>query len=91
MPEPVPIRETPRFLERHFLPHQLAAVWQVSRATVVKWAREEPDLEPLQTCFRLIKGRRRHRMFMWRIPESVAQRIYEKHLGVNETYRRRTK
>lgn len=70
---------TPRFLERHFLPRELAALWGVSRSTVVEWAKQEPDLAPVPIGYRKGTAKRKGaRLGMWRIPESIAARMYDR-------------
>jgi len=78
--------EPARFDERHFLAGELAELWHVSRATVARWAMDEPDVLRVPIGIRARaaadgKPRKRAHLFMLRIPESVARRMWEKRLG----------
>jgi hypothetical protein len=67
------------FEERHFTVRELASMWRLSRefvrqvvqheAGVTEWVRQQP-------------GRRRYRVL--RVPQSVAERLYNRALGKAE-------
>lgn len=72
----------PLHLQRHFLARELADLWHVSRTTVTRWAEAEPDVLRVPIGIRGSgNGGKRARLFMLRIPESVAKRIYEQRIS----------
>ncbi len=62
--------------EQHFKPKQLAELWGFSTDTIRSWFESEPGIlvehRPEQMHKRSYKS--------MRIPESVARRVYERHL-----------
>ena len=62
--------------EQHFKPKQLAQLWGFSVDTIRTWFESEPGI--------LTENRpetmHKRRYMSMRIPESVARRVYERHL-----------
>ena len=65
--------------ERHYTVGELAARWGYGRTTVRRWFEDEPGVLR-QGEDRLRRGRKRPYVSL-RIPESVAMRVYRRHLG----------
>jgi hypothetical protein len=64
--------------ERHYNLTQLSNRWGFARGTLARWFEDEPGILRLGG-FRLRRGRKSAYISM-RIPESVAMRVYRKHL-----------
>ena len=60
--------------EKHYSPKELAAHWGVSSDTIIRLFSREPGI--LKLCPPTRKGVRRK--ITYRIPESVAQRVYDR-------------
>ena len=70
--------ETPaQFLEQHYMLPELAKRWGISYKTALAWFGDRPDVIRFGSEHRASK--RRH--VSVRVPESVAQKVYEEHLG----------
>ena len=69
----------PDFLERHFTLSELAKAWHISRATLIDWFRNEPDVVKYGSN-KLKKGRQRTHVSL-RVPEHVARRVYRRYAG----------
>ncbi len=63
--------------ERHFSPRELSECWGYSVDTIQRWAEGE---EGVLQCGSL-GGRGKRRKVTIRIPESIAARIYKKHIS----------
>lgn len=74
---------TPRLLERHFSPAELAEHWNLSEDTVRRIFERESDVLIFENPERESSRRRR----TMRIPESVAERVYRR-LGARQFDRR---
>jgi hypothetical protein len=70
------------FNEQHFKPDELAKYWGVDGDTIRRLFRSEPGVLVIQ---RPEKMHKRGYASM-RIPESVAKRVYEKHLSKGKRY-----
>jgi hypothetical protein len=68
-----------RFEERHFTVPELAAMWRLSREFVRQVVQHEPGVTE---WVRQEPGRRRYRVL--RVPQSVAERLYNRALGKAE-------
>jgi hypothetical protein len=68
--------------ERHFKPAELAAVWNYSESTIVRWFRDEPGV--LKCLPKKRRSGARVRVEL-RIPESVAGRVYLERTGTIST------
>jgi hypothetical protein len=64
--------------EKHYTVAELAKMWGFGRTTVRRWVENEPGVLR-QGESRLRRGRKRHYVSL-RIPESVAMRVYRRHL-----------
>lgn len=68
--------------ERHFKPDELAKLWGVAVNTIRRLFRDVPGVLVIE---RPEKMHKRGYCSM-RIPESVAKRVYEKHLSKGKRY-----
>jgi len=70
------------FNERHYKPAELAKLWGWNASKVRDWFRSEPEV--------LMEDRpeqmHKRGYTSMRIPESVAKRVYEKHLSKEKRY-----
>jgi hypothetical protein len=64
--------------EKHYTVRELADAWHMGRTTVRRWFEDEPDVLR-QGESRLRRGHKRPYVSL-RIPRSVAERVYRKHL-----------
>jgi hypothetical protein len=64
--------------EKHYTVGELAKAWHIGRTTATRWFQDEPGVLR-QGEGRLRRGRKRPYVSM-RIPQSVAERVYRKHL-----------
>jgi hypothetical protein len=64
--------------EQHFTLTQLSKRWGFARGTLARWFADEPGILRMGSS-RLRRGRRSAYVSM-RIPESVAMRVYRRHL-----------
>jgi hypothetical protein len=64
------------FEERHFTVPELASIWRLSREFVRQVVQHEPGVTE---WVRQEPGRRRYRVL--RVPQSVAERLYNRALG----------
>jgi hypothetical protein len=64
------------FEERHFTVPELASMWRLSREFVRQVVQHEPGVTE---WVRQQPGRRRYRVL--RVPQSVAERLYQRALG----------
>jgi hypothetical protein len=72
--EPPPVIRNPSVLERHLTPAEIAHAWQIDETTVRRIFIDEPGVLKLG---RPVAGRDKQSYVTLRIPESVAQRIYD--------------
>jgi hypothetical protein len=77
MPDTQKEQQTPAWTERHFSPKELAALWNVSNATIMNIFRREPGVLLLHPPRR--RGVRTK--ITMRIPESVVERVYRRFGG----------
>ena len=61
-------------METHYTVFELAKIWKVSHMTVRRWCESEPDL----LRYGSEESRYGRRRIFYRIPESVAIRMYRK-------------
>ena len=66
---------SPLIFERHFSPRTLAELWNFSEDTIVRWFEDQPDV--LKCGSDGARGKRRK--LTLRIPQSVADRVYQEH------------
>lgn len=71
-----PSEKTEPFEERHFTVPELASMWRLSREFVRQVVQHEPGVTE---WVRQQPGRRRYRVL--RVPQSVAERLYNRALG----------
>lgn len=67
---------TEPFAERHYTVNELASMWRLSGEFVRQLVQHEPGVTE---WVRQQPGRRRYRVL--RVPQSVAERVYERALG----------
>jgi AraC-like DNA-binding protein len=70
-----PVKPSP--IEKHYTVGELAERWHLSPKTVRRWFEEEEDV----LCHGSPTTRARRGYWTMRIPESVMNRVYQKHLG----------
>ena len=80
-----PSEKTEPFEERHFTVPELATMWRLSREFVRQVVQHEPGVTE---WVRQQPGRRRYRVL--RVPQSVAERLYNRALGKAEVDSDRT-
>ena len=80
-----PSEKTKPFEERHFTVPELATKWRLSREFVRQVVQQEPGVTE---WVRQQPGRRRYRVL--RVPQSVAERLYNRALGKAEDEADRT-
>jgi hypothetical protein len=77
MLSPAPIRPAQTRVdpfERHYTPKELAEIWRLDESTMRRMFQDEPGVLKIGST-----GRRNKRDYVTlRIPESVAQRVYER-------------
>jgi hypothetical protein len=73
------------FEEHHFTVPELASMWRLSREFVRQVVQDEPGVTE---CVRQQPGRRGYRVL--RVPQSVAERLYNRALGKAEREARQT-
>lgn len=66
----------PTVFERHFTPKTLAELWSLSEDTIQRWAEDEDGVLRCGSE----GGRNGRRRVTLRIPETVAMRMYQKHV-----------
>jgi hypothetical protein len=71
---------TPAIFEEHFTVPQLATRWNMSRTTVWRWFMSEPGVVQLSKRPDGKRVSRKRERIGLRIPASVAERVYRKHL-----------
>jgi hypothetical protein len=71
-----PSEKSESFEERHFTVPELAAMWHLSKEFVRQVIQDEPGVTE---WVRQQPGRRRYRVL--RVPQSVAERVYQRALG----------
>ena len=74
-----PVTEINLPWERHYTLGELETAWRLSRSTLTLWFADEPGVLR-QGEGRLRRGRKRPYVSL-RIPESVAEKVYQRHLG----------
>lgn len=76
--KPNDISEPAPFAQKHYTPHEIAALWSVHANTVRRIFEKEPGVlhigKPLST--------RRRGYISLRIPESVLQRVHDRLTGI---------
>jgi hypothetical protein len=70
--------QPPRFVERHFTPQELAELWRLDETTIRRIFQDEPGVLRIGKLKRH-DGKRDY--VTLRIPESVANRVYDKRTG----------
>ena len=68
--------------ERHFKPDELAKLWRVGGGTIRRLFRDESGVLVIDMPEKMHK----RGYCSMRIPESVAKRVYEKHLSKGKRY-----
>lgn len=64
--------------EKHFTVPELAKLWRLGESTLRNWFRDEPGV--LKFGHESVRRRKTKNYMSLRIPESVARRVYERHL-----------